>query len=315
MQQLINMSDSDTFSREAEGFPTSSPAAPIVELDAANRRIQALERELQLIRNELHSTIEQLRTSRQEVDLLNSGQSSDVQAQREAKQAAARDSRARRRFIAAVSHQLRQPLQTLSLLNSVLAQSSGGNGEIGQIVKRQADAVAAMGEQLNLLTDFARLEQGDIVPEIAVFSAAELLLKIGREFEPAAASRGIGLRIIACSVRLRSDPSLLYRIVHYLVSNAVLGTGTGRVVVGGRRRGDLLRFDVWDTGQGIPEERIATVFEGFVPSGNPAHKADKGHGLGLLVAKYFADILRLKLEVHSVPGQGSVFSVYVPLAS
>jgi signal transduction histidine kinase len=269
--------------------------------DPLRDQLQARNEELTRINDRLEAKVRELEIANE--DLANLLRSTE------------RASRAKSRFLAAAGHDLRQPLQTLSLLNSVLAQrTSGMDAETGEAVQRQADAVAAMHNLLNLFMDLIRLERGAIRPEISEFAVEDLLQKIDRQFGAVASSRRIGLRTIPSSARVHSDPALLYRIVENLVSNALRYTVAGRVVVGCRRRGDRLRIEVLDTGPGIPDDRQEIIFEEFVQVSKPRHQAEKGYGLGLSVSKNLADVLKVSLGVRSTLGKGSVFSVEVPLA-
>jgi signal transduction histidine kinase len=269
--------------------------------DPLRDQLQARNEELTRINDRLEAKVRELEIANE--DLANLLRSTE------------RASRAKSRFLAAAGHDLRQPLQTLSLLNSVLAQrTSGMDAETGEAVQRQADGVAAMHNLLNLFMDLIRLERGAIRPEISEFAVEDLLQKIDRQFGAVASSRRIGLRTIPSSARVHSDPALLYRIVENLVSNALRYTVAGRVVVGCRRRGDRLRIEVLDTGPGIPDDRQEIIFEEFVQVSKPRHQAEKGYGLGLSVSKNLADVLKVSLGVRSTLGKGSVFSVEVPLA-
>jgi two-component system CheB/CheR fusion protein len=229
---------------------------------------------------------------------------------REAKEEVARANRAKSRFLAAAGHDLRQPLQTLSLLNAVLAQRAE-DAETRQLVERQAHAVAAMRDLLNVFMDLVRTSRGVVTPPVSAFVVTDLLDRIRHQFAPAAEARGIKLRVARCSMKVSTDPALLYRVFEKLVHNALSYTAAGRVLVGCRRRGDRVRFEVWDTGSGIPPDQLDVIFEEFVQLDNPARQADKGYGLGLAVASNIAATLGVKLEVRSTLGKGSVFAVEV----
>jgi CheY-like chemotaxis protein/anti-sigma regulatory factor (Ser/Thr protein kinase) len=142
-----------------------------------------------------------------------------------------------------------------------------------------------------------------------------LLERIRLEFEPQARAKGLRLRVKRCRAVVHSDPALLERILRNLVSNAVRYTARGRVVVGCRRAGDLLRIQVLDTGVGIDPAEHALVFEEFYQAGNPERDRRNGLGLGLSIVQRLARLLGSSVRLASAPGQGSVFEVALPLAS
>ncbi len=229
-----------------------------------------------------------------------------------AKEEAERANNAKTRFLSAVSHDLRQPLQTLSLLNSVLARKVGAT-ELLDVVERQGATLSSMKHLLDVFLDLDRIATGVIKPKVDVFPMENLLSEVRQEFELEAAVRNLGLRVAPCSAMVRSDAGLLRRILQNLVSNAVKHTEQGRVLVGCRRRGERLGIEVWDTGPGIPEAALAAIFKDFVQLNGPARQGTKGVGLGLSVAKSLAQLLGHPLDVRSTPGKGSVFTIDVPL--
>jgi len=219
------------------------------------------------------------------------------------------------RFLAAASHDLRQPLQTLNLIQGVLARKLGGDKAAAELVARLGETLGAMAGMLNTLLDINQLEAGIVRTEIGSFPIADILERLGSEFGYHTQARGLGWRVVGCGAVVRSDPHLLEQIVRNLLSNAVKYTSHGRVLLGCRRHDDRLRIEIWDTGSGIPESQRQAVFEEFTQLDNAARETSKGLGLGLAIVKRLADMLGHAVTVRSVPGKGSVFSVEVPVAA
>jgi len=219
---------------------------------------------------------------------------------------------AKSRFLSAASHDLRQPLQALSLLNRVLENTVMDPGTLA-IIEKQTESISSMGELLNSFLNLSKIQAGAIEPVIRELSIAGLLERLKREFALQTQEKGLGLHVVACSATIRSDPNLLDRILHNFIANAIAYTNTGKVLIGCRRQGSNLRIEVWDTGAGIPANRLETVFVEFHQLDNPAREKSKGMGLGLAVAKYTALLLGHPIDVRSTPGKGSMFAVEVPM--
>ncbi len=230
-------------------------------------------------------------------------------ALRAARQAADEASRAKSRFLAAASHDLRQPLQTLELLHGVLEQ---------QIVSPQArttllqigPATSRMGELIDSLLDLDQIETGSLKLEITDISVEPLLTRAVAEFAPLASAKGLDLRCVPRPAVIRGDRRLLVRILGNLLSNAIKYTDEGRILVGCRQRGEGLRIEVWDTGIGIPADRISDVFGEF-DRVQPADGGKAGLGLGLHIVKRFADLLGYEIDIRSNPGRGTMLALVV----
>jgi PAS domain S-box-containing protein len=233
-------------------------------------------------------------------------------ALQQAKEAAERANAAKTRFLAAASHDLRQPLQALDLQRAVLARRIA-EPEALATVRELGASIDAMRGTLDTLLDLSQLETGAIHPEIGCFALEDLLNRVGSEFRGLAAAKGLELRIVPSRAVVRSDPRLLERILQNLVSNAVKYTQAGRVLLGCRRRGRRLRIEVWDTGIGIARDQTKAIFEEFYQVANPARERRFGLGLGLSIARAAAELLGIRLDVRSTLGRGSVFRVEVPL--
>jgi two-component system, chemotaxis family, CheB/CheR fusion protein len=216
------------------------------------------------------------------------------------------------RFLAAASHDLRQPLQTISLLREILAKKVKDETTLG-LVGRLDETVSAMSSMLDTLLDINQLEAGIVRREMVDFPINVVLEHLRTQFNFHAAVHGLGWRVVPSSLSARSDPRLLEQMIRNLLSNAVKYTNKGKILLGCRRRGDKLRIEVWDTGIGIPEEQLQAIFEEFHQLDNPARDRSKGLGLGLAIVERLADLLGHAVDVRSRPGKGSVFAVEAPL--
>lgn len=230
-------------------------------------------------------------------------------ARRSAEQANA----AKTRFLAAASHDLRQPIHALGLLFATLAESV--RDERSTPLLRQIDgAVDAVDSMLNSLLDISKLDAGVIRPDVHPMDLAVLLQRLNDDHQPVATLTGNRLRVRQTEAVVLSDAVMLQRILANLVSNALRYTINGRVLVGARRRGRSIRIDVYDNGPGIPEGAIDDVFLEFHQLGNPERDRRKGLGLGLAIVKRLAGLLGHRVEVRSVVGYGSRFSITVPVS-
>jgi signal transduction histidine kinase/CheY-like chemotaxis protein len=221
---------------------------------------------------------------------------------------------AKSRFLAAASHDLRQPLHALNLFASQL-RTETDQAEKGQLILRIDAAVAAMNELFNALLDVSKLDAGVLTPNVSEFPVGGLLRRIETTFLAAAREKGLRLRVVQCRASLRSDFIMLERIMLNLVSNAVRYTARGGVLVGCRRRGNQLRIDVCDSGVGIPEDQQRDVFGEFYQLAAPQGDRSGGLGLGLAIVERLCQLLDHRIELRSTPGVGSRFSIYVPFTT
>lgn len=219
---------------------------------------------------------------------------------------------AKSRFLAAASHDLRQPMQALRLYLDTLERRIDDRLD-RRILGGAMSALSAGEELLRNYMEVSVLESGIIRPDLAEMPVAGLLTDLAAECAALAEDKGLKLRVVQCDAVVRSDAGLLKRMVRNLVSNAVRYTTHGGVLVGCRRRGASLRIEVWDTGIGIQPDLLDAVFEDFYQIGNPERDRTKGFGLGLSVVDRTARLLGHPVRVASCPGRGSVFSVTVPL--
>ena len=211
------------------------------------------------------------------------------------------------RFLAAVTHDLMQPLHAAQLFAHALTER-GGDVAIAQHLN---GALAATEGLLTGLLDVARLEGGRLHPQPRAFALAEVLDPLAAEFRAIALDRGVRLDVVGTRAWVHSDPQLLRRVLQNFLSNALRYAGHGRVLLGVRRIGDQLRLEVWDTGPGIAPNEQQLIFQEF-RRGSAA--GGQGLGLGLSIAQRMADLLGHALGLRSWPGRGSVFHLDVPLA-
>lgn len=231
---------------------------------------------------------------------------------RRAEEEIVRSRRARAAFLAAANHDLRQPLQAMTCFSAVLAQRLRGRSRDAAVnLQRSLDM---LNTHIETLVDLSRLEAGILEPVLRPVEAAMLLDDVAAEFIPLAAAKGLRLSVVRCGLTVTSDPDLLRRVLDNLVSNAVRFTERGGVVLGCRRRGDRVRFEVWDSGIGIAEGELERIFEEFYQVGNPQRDRANGLGLGLAVVDRLVRLLPgHRIVVASRPGLGSVFAIEVPL--
>jgi len=231
---------------------------------------------------------------------------------REAKAEADRATAIKTRFLAAASHDVRQPLQSISLYLSILSRRLLETDDL-EIVNKMRQSLDSMGEIIDALLDISKLESGYVVAEPVKFALQTILDQIRADNAPYAEEKGLTLRIEATQLTALSDPSLLARIIENFVGNAIRYTETGEVSIACIADGQNIRIEVSDTGVGIPQEALETIFEEYFQLENPVRDRSKGLGLGLAIVRHIARLLEHELDVRSKPGHGSTFSVTVPL--
>jgi Na+/proline symporter/signal transduction histidine kinase len=218
------------------------------------------------------------------------------------------------RFLAAVSHDLMQPLNAARLFSAALSHQDGEmSAEAQQLVQHLDSSLRSAEDLISDLLDISRLENGKITPDRQPFALNTLFDPLGAEFKVLAQEQGISFRIRGTALRVDSDLKLLRRILQNFLTNA-FRYAKGPVLLGVRRRGTHLSLEVWDRGPGIPEDKQRVIFEEFKRLDSHQTRAEKGLGLGLAIADGLCRVLDHPLQVRSWPGKGSVFSVSVPLA-
>ena len=263
--------------------------AYIVILTRIMRRARAIALEATLLRFENLDLVEQLQ---------------------EQKTAAENANVAKSQFLAAASHDLRQPLHALALYTDALSDriTSGKDLEIVFSIQR---CVSALEDLFQSLLDISRLDAGIVEPKIDHFELRPLVERLAGDYAAQAARNGVTFSAECPALVVESDASLLERILLNLLSNAVRYTDSGSIRIAAHKENGNIRISVIDTGPGIPAARHEDIFREFVQLQNPGRDRSKGLGLGLAIVRRLADLLGLQLDVHSEPGKGSTFSLVV----
>lgn len=221
------------------------------------------------------------------------------------------------RFLAAASHDLLQPLNAARLLTSALSnqihQDQPGS-EQARLIDHLDSALSSAEEILGTLLDISKLDAGALAPQPRTFAITELFRALGSEFSVIAAERGLRFDMRPCRLHVHTDPQLLRRILQNFLTNAVRYTRQGRVLLGARRRAGRVRLEVWDTGPGIPKDKLTSIFEEFRRL-DQGGQGTQGLGLGLAIVERIGRLLGTPVTVRSWPGKGSVFAVEVPIVS
>ena len=220
---------------------------------------------------------------------------------------------AKSRFLAAASHDLRQPIHAQGLFLEVLARTRLSTTQYDALANARATWQAS-AEMLDTLLDFSRIEAGVVEPHVQPFHLQPLLNKIENELAPQADAKDIVYRSIDTEMVVVSDPALVALVLRNLVTNAIRYTARGGVLVACRRRGGQAVLEVWDTGIGIDPSQQQAVFREFHQLGNAERDRRKGLGLGLAIAQGLARTLKQELTLSSRPGRGSVFRLSLPIA-
>jgi len=221
---------------------------------------------------------------------------------------------AKSNFLAAASHDLRQPVHAISLFVGALGEMP--LPEAGRRLTQQIESsVVALDSLFGALLDISRLDAHSIEVRKSPFAIGALLQRVCQDFAAEAAAKGVELRLVPCRARVYSDPILLERVLRNLVSNAVRYTDRGRIVVGCRRRGAEIEIQICDTGLGIEPEHRELIFKEYYQVHNPERDRLKGLGLGLAIVQRLTKLLDCGLTLISQPGRGSRFSVRAPLAT
>ncbi|VVN48817.1 PAS domain-containing hybrid sensor histidine kinase/response regulator [Pseudomonas fluorescens] len=232
----------------------------------------------------------------------------------EAKGTAESANQSKTRFLAAVSHDLMQPLNAARLFSAALShQDDGLSGEAQKLVHHLDSSLRSAEDLISDLLDISRLENGKINSDPKPFVLNELFDILGAEFKALARDQGLKFRVRGSTLRVDSDIKLLRRILQNFLTNA-FRYAKGPVLLGVRRHPGKLCLEVWDRGPGIPEDKQQVIFEEFKRLDSHQTRAEKGLGLGLAIADGLCRVLGHTLQVRSWPSRGSVFSVSVPLA-
>lgn len=237
---------------------------------------------------------------------------------RQEKERAESASRSKSQFLAAASHDLRQPTHALGLyiatLRAMCSTPVVSGVEVGNIAGKLQTALKGLVQLLDVLLDISKLDAGAVKVKREVFDLQDLLETIDQQFSAVAVEQKLRFIVRPAAVLVQTDRALLHSILANFVSNALRYTEHGKILVGARRRGNFVEVQVLDTGIGIAAEQSQLIFSEFYQIGNAARRREHGLGLGLAIVKRTADLLKIRIGLRSVPGRGSVFSVWLPLA-
>ncbi len=247
-----------------------------------------------------------------------SGQARDALAKAEAAQLTAEHTQAmaekantdKSKFLAAASHDLRQPLHAMGLFIEALSRSELSEHQLVVLDHAHA-ASSAASEMLTTLLDFSRLEAGVVKSQPKAFLLQPLLAQLEQEFGLQADARELVYRTRETTLAVMADPNLTDLVLRNFISNAIRYTDKGGVLVGCRRRGGAVVVEVWDTGMGIADDQQTEVFKEFHQLGNPERDRRKGLGLGLAIVERISTAMGAKVTLRSVPGRGSVFRLWL----
>ena len=233
----------------------------------------------------------------------------------EAKAHAEAANQSKTRFLAAVSHDLMQPMNAARLFSAALLHNDDNvPAEAKQLIHHLDSSLRSAEDLISDLLDISRLENGKFTPTITPFALNTVFETLGAEFTALAQEQGLDFRVRSSALRVTSDAKLLRRVLQNFLTNA-FRYAKGPILLGVRRRHGQLSLEVWDRGPGIPEDKRQVIFEEFKRLDSHQTRAEKGLGLGLAIADGLCRVLGHSLEVRSWPGKGSVFSVTVPLAA
>ncbi len=234
------------------------------------------------------------------------------EALRQAKAAADNANLSKTKFLAAASHDLLQPMNAAQVFAAALAERSLGERE-RHILGNLTTALEAVDDLLSSLLEISRLEAGVLNPDPRDFSIGGLLSMLSAEYEPLAAAKGLTLRTVGCARVVRTDYKLVNRVLRNFLSNALRYTDAGGILMGCRRRPEGLLVGVWDTGIGIPQDKLKEIFEEFRRlKRERTSTTDNGVGLGLAIVERIAVGLGHEVVVRSQPGRGSFFGLVIP---
>jgi PAS domain S-box-containing protein len=286
----------DLYARRKNGteFPVEISLSPII--DGENTLVAAAIRD---------STDR----NRAKAELIEARESAD-----RAREVADRANQGKSRFLATASHDLRQPLQTLALLNGTLRRMVT-DPDATEALAQQELAIGAMSRLLNALLDISKLESGAIKPEPTDFRVAAIFEELRNEFAGLAANKGLDLHVEPSTDCVYSDPSLVEQILRNLLSNAIKYTRSGRVLLHCRHEDSRVRIEVLDTGIGIPADQIPYIYDEFYQVGVPTNSTRDGYGLGLSIVQRLVKLLDLGFDVRSEVGKGSIFALVLPASA
>jgi PAS domain S-box-containing protein len=243
---------------------------------------------------------------RAEQELIKARESAD-----QAREEADRANLSKSRFLATASHDLRQPLQALSMLHGTFSRLDlPPHGR--EVLAQQGRAIDSMKRLLSALLDISKLESGAVKPQPCEFSLQQLFELLSTEFSTAARSKGLALLVEQTTFHTRTDQSLLEQLLRNLVSNAIKYTKEGTVTLRAIRTAGGVRIEIQDTGVGIPQDQLTYIFDEFFQVGVARNTTREGYGLGLAIVQRIARLLGFVIQVQSEVGKGSTFMLDLP---
>ena len=264
----------------------------LLQLIVAKKNQSTLDESI-ILRNEKTDLIQQLELKKEKAELANS---------------------AKTRFLAAASHDLRQPLHAMSLFLDILDERNQ-DPEQAMIVDKIKKSSLSLENLLESLLDISKLDAGIIGVNKKSFPIQKLFDVLANEFNSIAIEKGLRIHFMPTSLYLNSDSQNVERILRNLISNAIRYTEQGKILIGCRRQSDSVLLSVYDTGVGIDADKNKIIFEEFQQLDNPGRDRSKGLGLGLSIVNRLTELLNAKLSMQSIPGKGSVFSIELPRSS
>lgn len=251
---------------------------------------------------------------RLEKEQLSQRLSNEVEFIQHARQAAENAERVKTRFLAAASHDLRQPLQALHLFLDALDRQNLNQHQYSALHHIDL-ALSSLSQMLNSLLDFSRIESGTVSYHPKNLALQPALLNLMKLMGPLADQKNLVIRLRETNTIVYTDPILLELLLRNLISNAIRYTHKGGILLSARRRGRRVMVEVWDTGIGISQKELPTIFDEFIQLGNSERDWQNGLGLGLSIVQGISKIIGGQIEVKSKPGQGSVFRLWLPSAN
>jgi PAS domain S-box-containing protein len=219
--------------------------------------------------------------------------------------------RAKSRFLAAASHDLRQPLHSLTLLTHALRRRVSDRPEAAEMVEHMGSSLSSLRGMFETLLDVSKLDAGLMKPELREISLRQVLRSLGKNFSIQAESRGLRFSLLPLDAYVETDPAILELTLSNLITNALKFTSEGGILVGCRRRGGKVLIEVYDTGSGVPPERLANIFDEFEHDMFSARGANDGMGLGLSLVRRYCELMNYELKVRSIVGKGTRFSISI----
>ncbi|WP_440875771.1 ATP-binding response regulator [Thalassotalea sp. PLHSN55] len=231
-----------------------------------------------------------------------------------AKEIAEKANKDKSRFLAAASHDLRQPLHAMSLLLDAIRYCDEKQQRLG-LYEKLEQSVHSLGELFNALLDISKIDANTIDVQPTAFYVSDIFEKVVHEFELEAKHKQLNLSFRSSNIVVNTDPLWLERVLRNLVSNAIRYTDQGKILLACRRSGGNCLIQVWDSGKGIEKSKQELIFQEFVQLHNPERNRNKGLGLGLAIVKRLCDLLNYQIKLRSVENKGSVFSLTLPISN